>query len=116
MRRTFLFTIALLSFIGFFCNVVAGPPPKLPPPSVDIEKVNFIETFEPKEYVGNIEAIEEVDLQPRVAGYIEKINFKNGQSVKKGDLLIQIEDTTYKDKVMAAKAILDQANAELSFA
>ena len=116
MRKKLLLAITLLSFIGFSSNVVAGPPPKLPPPSVDIEKVNFIETFEAKEYVGNIEAIEEVDLQPRVSGYITQIKFKNGQYVKKGDLLIQIEDTTYKNKVMSAKALLEQANAEFSYA
>ncbi len=91
--------------------------PKGPPPSyVMVEKVKMITESMPREYIGNVEAIEEVDIQARVSGFIETVNIKEGGSVEKGALLFEIEDTTYLAKVMAARASLEQAEAELDYA
>ena len=69
-----------------------------------------------KEYIGNIEADEEVDLQPRISGFITDIKFKEGSLVKKGELLFQIEDTAYEAQFQAAQALVRQSEAELSYA
>jgi multidrug efflux system membrane fusion protein len=56
---------------------------------------------------GRIEAVESVQLRPRVSGYIDKVNYTDGQEVKKGEVLFTIDDRTYR-------AALEQAQAELS--
>ena len=90
--------------------------PQRPPAIVSVETVKPVTQTLVKEYIGNIETVEEVDLQPRISGFITDIKFKEGSLVNKGDLLFTIEDTSYKAKFQAAQALLGQAQAELSHA
>ena len=60
-------------------------------------------------FVGRIKAVDTVQLRARVEGFLEKVLFKEGQHVKTGDLLYQIEKTQYQ-------AAVDQANANLAAA
>ncbi len=90
--------------------------PEAQAPLVTVEKVESISESPGKRYVGHIEAIESVELRARVTGVIESINFKEGDMVKKGDLLFALEDTTYRAQVQAARSTLDQINAELKYA
>lgn len=69
-----------------------------------------------KRYVGKVEAIEDVTLVARVGGFLENINFKEGDFVKKGDELFQIEDDIYEAEHNAAQQVLNQVEAELKFA
>ena len=98
---------AALTAVNF--NLMAQGPQSTPP-MVAVAQVGGIEQGSSKRNVGYIEPIEEVDLQPRVSGFLKTINYKEGDIVKKGDKLIEIEDTTYKAQAMAAKANLDQMN------
>lgn len=59
--------------------------------------------------VGTLESNESVILRPEIAGRIEKINFQEGTSVKKGVTLFQLDDSIYE-----AEAAQAQANLELS--
>lgn len=61
---------------------------------------------------GNVD-ISEVELAFRQPGRLEKVMFDEGASVKKGDLLAELEATPYEDAVMAATANKVQAEAEL---
>ncbi|MDD2478984.1 MAG: efflux RND transporter periplasmic adaptor subunit [Victivallaceae bacterium] len=90
--------------------------PQQPAPMVGIAKAEVVEERAVRNYVGNIAASEEVQLPARVAGILTSQNFVEGGMVKKGDLLMTIEDTTYKAEVDQAKATLDQIEAELKFA
>lgn len=67
----------------------------------------------PRQYAGRLSPIDDVDIVPRVTGWIEKVNFKEGDFVEAGDLLFEIEDTTYVVAVKKAEAGLAQAEAEL---
>jgi RND family efflux transporter MFP subunit len=87
-----------------------------PPPVVTVEAVQEVSESEPKEYIGYVKATDEVDLPSRISGFITGIKFKEGSLVKKGDLLFTIEDTSYRAQAHAAKAQLDQQEAELSYA
>jgi RND family efflux transporter MFP subunit len=69
---------------------------------------------------GNAASVNAVKLVARVEGYLEKIHYEDGQSVKKGDLLFTIQQDQYKDQlvqaqaqVLAAQASLKHANTEL---
>lgn len=55
-----------------------------------------------------------VNLVARVTGYLEKRNFKEGEDVKKGDLLFVIEQAPYKIEVQSSEAKVAEANAVLA--
>lgn len=54
-----------------------------------------------------------VPIKSSVSGYIKTIHFKDNEHVKKGQLLITIDDTDLKTKVAQAEAALENANANL---
>lgn len=92
-------------------NAESGPAPQAA--VVAVEKATTLSTLQPRQYPGRFVSIEEVDVVPRVTGWIEKINFVEGQDVQAGDVLFEIEDTTYQAAHKKAQASLDQANAVL---
>ena len=70
-------------------------------------------------YTSRLESPEEVALMPRVSGVINKIAFKEGDSVKQGDLLFQLDDRPFaavvaslEAQILSAHAALDQAQSE----
>jgi len=63
-------------------------------------------------FVGRIKAIDSVALRARVTGFLDKILFTEGQDVKQGDLLYQIEKVQYQAQVDQATANLAAAKAQ----
>ncbi|HYO70911.1 MAG TPA: efflux RND transporter periplasmic adaptor subunit [Archangium sp.] len=61
--------------------------------------------------VGSVEAFEQVQITARVAGVVEQVRFMEGQSVKKGEVLAEIEPTRYSIAVRSAQASLEKALA-----
>src|SRR5580704_5712925 len=101
----FVSSIALLG-----CNRQA-PPPEAPPPPVTIAKPTQKEIIEWDYYTGRTEAVESVNITPRVSGYIDNITFKAGDIVNKGDLLFVIDPRPYQAALDQAKAQLREAEA-----
>jgi RND family efflux transporter MFP subunit len=71
------------------------------------------EVTEWDEFTGRIEAVESVDIRPRVSGYITQIAFKAGSLVKKNDLLFVIDRRPYQADLDQASAQVEQAEAQL---
>ena len=86
------------------------------PPTVTVAKPLIREMIEWKDFTGQFEAVDSVDIRARVSGYLESINFTDGQIVKKGDLLFVIEPKPFELALESAKADLAQANANLDLA
>src|SRR5712671_4622003 len=63
------------------------------------------------EFVGRIKAVDKVEVRARVEGFLEKILFREGQDVKAGDVLYQIEKVQFQAAVDQAKANLAAAQA-----
>lgn len=63
--------------------------------------------------ISYVEAINEVNLLPKVTGTVEKVLFKEGSLVNEGDVLFEIEPDKYQAAYDLAKAQLDSANANL---
>src|SRR5262245_24853455 len=82
-----------------------------PPPAVSVTPVVSREVTETGNYIGRVTAIDKVDIVARVPGFIEQRTFIEGQQVKKGDLLLRIEQATYKAAVEQARANLARAKA-----
>src|SRR5499425_2870357 len=63
------------------------------------------------EFVGRIKAVNKVEVRARVEGFLDKVLFREGQEVKTGDLLYQIEKIQFQTEVDQAKANLAAAEA-----
>jgi multidrug efflux system membrane fusion protein len=69
-----------------------------------------------EEFSGRLEAVERVELRPRVSGAIQEIRFREGSSVKKGALLLTIDPEPYLAELERAEAQVSAAEARLAFA
>ena len=111
-----LVLVALLS-LGTLRAAEAQAPPA---PAVGVRAAEIRGVARSYEFIGRIGAINTVQLRARVEGFLDKILFTEGQEVKEGDLLYQIEKAPYQAQVNQAKGKLvsDQAqvvNAELQY-
>jgi multidrug efflux system membrane fusion protein len=68
------------------------------------------------EFTGRLEAVESVEIRPRVTGYIESVNFTEGSLVRKGDLLFVIDPRPYRAELSKAEAELTRATARAELA
>lgn len=75
-----------------------------PPPTVTVSEPIKETVSEWKEFIGRFRSIDRVEVRARVSGYLDKINFEDGQFVKKGDVLFVIDQRPFR-------IALDQANA-----
>jgi multidrug efflux system membrane fusion protein len=64
--------------------------------------------------VGSVEAFEVVQVTARVPGAVEKVRFSEGERVKQGDVLVEIEPERYRSEVATARAALEKAEAALA--
>ena len=87
-----------------------------PPPDVTVAAALNREIQEWDEYTGRLRAVETVELRARVSGFLESVNFVDGQMVNKGDLLFVIDPRPYKATLDVAKAELARADATLALA
>jgi RND family efflux transporter MFP subunit len=87
-------------------NEGAGAPMQFPPPGVTVAPPLQQEVQDWDEFTGRIDAVESVEIRPRVSGYIDKVHFKSGQLIKKGDLLFTIDPRPFQ-------AVLDRFEAEV---
>jgi multidrug efflux system membrane fusion protein len=91
-----------------------------PPPKVVVAQPLQQAVTRYIELTGNTAAINTVDLEARVQGFLEKINFTDGTLVKKGDVLFVIQQNTYQAQLEQAKATLAsnqaaQVNAQIQY-
>ncbi len=79
---------------------------------VDVAKPLVRTIVDWDEYTGRFEAVQRVEIRPRVSGYIDEILFRDGQLVKKGDLLMRIDPRPFQTTLDSATAQLAAAKAE----
>lgn len=84
-----------------------------PDPYVAVGEVKAEKFNPPEEFVGHVEPVQEVDILPQIDGYIREVKFAEGDSVKAGDLLFEIDDERYAAESGVAKATLAQARAKV---
>jgi multidrug efflux system membrane fusion protein len=112
----------LFVLMAFLANLVAGCDGKSvdkaapPPPSVTVSPPLEKTITEWDEYTGRFVAVAAVEVRARVSGFINSINFVDGQIVKQGDLLFVIDPRPYTIAVEVAKGDLERARAKLEIA
>src|SRR5437764_13487233 len=94
----------------------AAEPKAAPVPQVSVAPVISRPVTEFDELTGRFEAVERVEIRPRVSGYISSVNFTEGSEVKKGDVLFVIDPRPYVAERDKARAGLAQARWQLVLA
>jgi multidrug efflux system membrane fusion protein len=96
------------------CSPPKPAPPSPPKVTVSPPQLSTVTNWD--EYPGHLDAVETVDIRPRVAGYIDSIHFQEGTEVKAGDLLFVIDPRPYQAELEHAQAQRQQAETRLELA
>lgn len=106
-----LLSVLLVGCDNSVAQNAAPPAPAVSAADVVVKSISQWDSFN-----GRIEAVESVQLRPRVSGYIDKVNYTDGQEVKKGEVLFTIDDRTYRAALEQAQANLARAKTQASLA
>src|SRR6267378_308293 len=117
-RSTFLAVTALV--LGF-CLGVSGcartpsEAPAAPPIPVTVSYAVEREVTDYADFTARTAAVDSVEVRAHVWGYLEKVNFKEGALVQKGDVLFELDPRPYQAMLDQAKAKVRQDEAQLAF-
>jgi multidrug efflux system membrane fusion protein len=93
-----------------------GDPPAPPPPQVTVAAVLEREINEWDEFTGRMQAVETVEIRPRVSGQVQRVAFEEGKEVKKGDVLFVIDPRPYRAELARAAAELERTRTRAALA
>jgi RND family efflux transporter MFP subunit len=118
-----LFTVAItLAALGLALAAWrrAETPPSAssapPPPPVTVAVVPARDVTDWDEFSGRLEAVNAVEIRPRVSGYITRVAFAEGKEVRKGEVLFEIDPRPYQADLARAEAELAQARSGAALA
>jgi len=111
-----LMVVCAIAVLAAGCKQAPEAKPKLVAAPVDAAQVITRDIRVADEFNGRVWATNDVEIRPRVTGYIDRIAFREGQMVHKGDLLYVIDPRPYKDAADNARAQLDRERAAADFA
>src|SRR5579884_3278555 len=110
-------TGGLVVLMGVLAGCDSSPPVvETPPPPVSVSQPLAHDVVDHDDYEGRIAAYPTDDVRTRARGYLIKVNFQDGQMVKKGDLLFEIDPQPYQASLDAAEAQRAAAEASLELA
>ena len=113
--RQFIFISVALVITGASCKDNSAPPPAAPPPAkVVVEAVKSGTAVYFDEYPATVTPLNQVELRPQVSGFVTGIHFKDGDRVKKGQLLYSIDAQLYNANYQQAVANLAVQEANLA--
>ncbi len=105
--------LALLLSVSLFTAACSGDKKPPPPPPVPVLVATVTEKTVPVELkvIGNVEAYSTVSIKSRLAGQLVKVNFKEGQDVKEGELIFVIDPRPYEAALRQVEANLERDKA-----
>lgn len=120
-RSTIAIAVGVLLVIGVATVSLTGHAEKAAPAAPAATPVTVASVIERSvtewdDFSGRVEAIERVEIRPRVSGTIDAVHFQDGQLVKKGASLFTIDPRPYKAELARAEAARAGAQARLSLA
>ena len=98
------------------CTAVAKTPPAPPPPAVETTTVIFKPLRQWDDFTGRLEAVEAVEVRPRVGGYVDAVRLPEGAHVRRGELLFQIDPRPFQAEVARLDAEVAKARADAALA
>jgi multidrug efflux system membrane fusion protein len=107
--------IGLAAVAGLNAGCSSSAQPKAPAPvEVSVAEVICKQLGDSDEFTGRLEAVNAVEVRPRVSGYLQSVHFKEGAVVQQGELLFQIDPRPFQAEVDRLKGDLSQARAQRS--
>lgn len=88
--------------------------PPAPSVTVAVPLVQVVQDWD--EFTGRFEATQSVEVRARVGGYIQSVHFRDGQFVRRGQLLFTLDPRPAQAALASARAQLAQAQAQLTLA
>src|SRR5690554_752199 len=113
-RAILLITLLLWVLAGCDARGQTDAADSPPPPEVEVAEVHAQPVTLWGDFSGRLEAPQTVALRPRVSGYIDKVNFAEGELVKEGDVLFVIDPRPYQARLQLAQAELARMRSQLS--
>jgi len=106
------------TMLGLGAMLTAAPPAagQMPPPPATVAAPLARTVTEWDEHTGRFEAVETVEVRARVSGFIERIHFRDGDMVSRGDLLFTIDQRPFAIAVEVAEAEVTRARAQVDLA
>jgi RND family efflux transporter MFP subunit len=104
--------VCCMLLLGGSSSVFAQAPQA---PQVTVSTPLVQDVTEWLEYTGQFAAVDYVEIRSRVSGFLTELQFKDGQMVKKGDLLLVIDPRPYEIELQQAEAQRDSAAAQLEY-
>jgi RND family efflux transporter MFP subunit len=95
------------------CARAPSEAPTTTPPPVKVSYPVEREVTDYADFTARTAAVDSVELRARVSGYLDRVNFKEGSLVKKGDVLFEIDPRTYKAVLSMAEGNLESAVARV---
>src|SRR5947208_4720332 len=111
--KDFLIGVGILSVLLTVAGCKKKATPQQPPLPVNVVTAIEKEVNEWDEFTGRLEAVESVEIRPRVSGYITEIRFQAGAIIKKDDLLYVIDPRPYQADFDRASAEFERMQAQL---
>jgi RND family efflux transporter MFP subunit len=106
--------LVFVSVLGAGCGTEPPPPP--PAPAVTVADVTGRDITEWDEFTGRFEAVDAVEIRPRVSGYLRRVLFAEGKEVRKGEVLFEIDPRPYEADLAGAEAELERARSGAALA
>mgnify|MGYP001025025815 CR=1 FL=1 len=104
---------AVIAVVVAACDSNAAPNAEMPPPpEVSVATVLSKQVTQWDDFTGRVASPETVELRPRVSGYVDRVNYREGDEVKKGQLLFTIDQRPYRAALARAEADLERARSE----
>lgn len=113
MRQYIFLAVALVTIAASCKNNSTAPPAAPPPAKVVVEAVKTGNAVYNEEYPATVTPLNQVELRPQVSGFITGIHFRDGDRVKKGQLLYSIDAQLYNANYQQALANLSVQEANL---
>jgi multidrug efflux system membrane fusion protein len=117
LTQPLMLAICLAALAGLNAGCSSSAQSKAPAPvpvEVSVAEVACKQISDSDEFTGRLEAVDAVEVRPRVSGYLQSVHFKEGAIVRQGDLLFQIDPRPFQAEVDRLKGDLAQARAQLS--
>jgi RND family efflux transporter MFP subunit len=117
MVRTALLTAAVAVLAACGHSAASGPAAAAPPaPAVTVAGVIAKPLRDWEEFSGRLQAVDSVEIRPRVSGFIDSVQFTEGARVKKGQLLFRIDPRPFQAEVNRLSAELRRARSQSALA